>query len=104
HPAVLPDLPSESAGQRRRGNPVGNMPAPQIIHDRRQPHQNCDPHLSRHLVSRKVADRSGASSTLWLAAIPALGGTAVCTFFGRFTTGVPNIRGAKNPACNQNSA
>jgi hypothetical protein len=47
-----------------------------------------------------VPDRSGTSSTFF-AAITLIGAAPV---FFRFTAGDPNINGAKNPDCSQNSA
>ena len=49
-PAVPADLPAETARQSRRRNPVGDLAPHQVIHCCRHPHQNRDPHLSRHSV------------------------------------------------------
>jgi hypothetical protein len=57
--------------------------------------------LRRHLVSRKEPIRSGASCVSFSATGANGAGTAG---FLRLILGVPNMSGAKNPACNANSA
>src|ERR1041384_2419017 len=45
----------------RARNPVRDLTPRQIINRRCESHQNCDPDLTVHLVSRKLPDCSGVS-------------------------------------------
>src|SRR4029077_8259652 len=88
-------------GQGGQRNPIRDLAAREIIDHRRQPHQNCDPHLSVHRVPRKLPECSGTSPCLSATTGPAGAGAGA---FLRFKFGRSSIIGARKPDCSANSA